>query len=218
MNNGLLGAVESIIEASQKKFFGVAVGIVSDVLDPLGQGRVKVRLPWFNESEETGWARIATPSAGLLYGFYFIPKPNDEVLVAFEHGDIEQPYVLGRLWNLQDTPPEFSPLLGKSHIRTLVGHDLEFDDLQQSIKITTSTFQKITLDPLKIEMTNLAGTVTLTLDNATQSIKLQAAVGIELKATDIKIQGVNVEISGAAKTEVKSGALCNVQAPLVKIN
>src|SRR5262245_61660602 len=218
MSDGLFSAVQSVVEATQKKFYGIAIGTVSDVLDPLGQGRVKVRLPWFNENENTAWARIAVPSAGSGYGFYFIPRVDEEVLVAFEHGDIELPYVMGRLWNLQDQPPEFTPLLGKSHIRTFAGHDVVFDDVQQSIEISTSTFQKIKLDPLKIEMSNSSGTVTLTLDNTSQKITLQAAVGIELKAVDIKIEGVNVEINGTAKTEVKSAGLCNVQAPLVKIN
>ncbi len=218
MSDGLLGAVESIVEATQKRFYGIAIGTVSDLLDPLGQGRVKVRLPWFNENESTGWARIAVPSAGSNYGFYFIPRVDEEVLVAFEHGDIELPYVIGRLWNLQDQPPEFTPLLGKSHIRTFAGHDVVFDDIQQSIEISTSTLQKITLDPLKIELSNSAGTITLTLDNTAQRIILQAAVGIELRATEIKIEGVNVEINGTAKTDVKSAGLCNVQAPLVKIN
>jgi uncharacterized protein involved in type VI secretion and phage assembly len=218
MSEGLLSAVGSIVQAAQQKFYGIAIGTVSDTLDPLGQGRVKVKLPWFNENENTGWARIVAPSAGSNYGFYFIPRVDEEVLVAFEHGDIELPYILGRLWNLQDQPPEFTPLLGKSHIRTFAGHDVIFDDVQQSIEISTSTFQKITLDPLKIEMSNSSGTVTLTLDNTSQKITLQAAVGIELKAIDIKIEGVNVEINGTAKTEVKSAGLCNVQAPLVKIN
>ncbi len=218
MSEGLVGAVESIIEESQKKFYGVAVGIVADVLDPLGQGRVKVRLPWYNEAHISGWARVAVPAAGLNYGFYFIPKMNDEVLVAFEQGDIELPYVLGVMWNLQESPPEFTPLLGKSHIRTITGHDVEFDDIKQSVTISTSTFQKITMDPLKIELSNLAGSVTITLDNASQSIKMQAAVGIEMKAANIKIEGANVEINGAAKTDIKSAGICNVQAPLVKIN
>jgi uncharacterized protein involved in type VI secretion and phage assembly len=218
VSEGLVGAIESIIESTQERFYGVAVGLVVDVLDPLGQGRVKVRLPWFNEAEVSGWARVATLSAGLNYGHYFMPIINEEVLVAFEHGDIEQPYIIGRLWNLQDMPPEFSPLLGKSHIRTITGHSIVFDDITQSIEISTSTFQKVTLDPLKIEMSNLAGTVTVTLDNTAQSITLQAAASIELKAPSIKIQGLNVEINGTAQTDVKSAGMCNVQAPLVKIN
>lgn len=218
MSDGLIGAVESIIQATQERFYGVAVGIVADIIDPLGQGRVKVRLPWFNESESTGWARIASLSAGNNYGHYFVPQVDEEVLVAFEHGDIEQPYIIGRLWNLQEMPPEFTPLLGKSHIRTFVGHDIVLDDLTQSIEITTSTSQRLTMDPLKIELSNLAGTVTITLDNSTQTISLQAAASIELKAPNIKLEGANVEISGAAKTDLKSAGLCNVQAPLVKIN
>jgi len=218
MSNGLLGAVESIVEATQKRFFGVSIGVVSDTLDPLGQGRVKVKLPWFTESEETGWARIAVPFSGSNYGFYFIPKVDDEVLVAFEHGDIEHPYVVGGFWNLQDMPPEFSPILGKSHIRTQAGHDLTFDDLTQSIEITTSTSQKISLDPLKIEVSNSAGTLKITLDNSSQTMSLEAALSLELKATSIKIEGTNVEISGTVKTDVKSSGVCTIQAPLVKIN
>ena len=218
MSDGLLGAVESIIEATQKRFYGVAIGVVTDTNDILGQGRVKVKLPWFDESESTGWARIAQPSAGSDYGFYFIPQVDEEVLVAFEHGDIELPYVIGRLWNLQERPPEFSPLLGKSHIRTSAGHDIVFDDLTQSIEISTSTSQKITLDPLKIAIENSSSSVKLTLDNTSQTITMEAAVGLELKATNIKIEGVNVEINGTAKTDVKSTGICNVQAPLVRIN
>lgn len=218
MNNGLLGAVESIVEAAQKKFYGVTIGVVTDIDDLLGQGRVKVKLPWFNENEDTGWARIAQPSAGSGYGFYFIPKVDEEVLVAFEHGDIELPYIIGRLWNLRGKPPEFTPRLGKSHIRTDIGHDLVFDDLLQSIEIVTSTGQKLKMDPFQIEMSNKAGTVKLNMNTASQTITLQSTLTIELKATNIKIQGVNVEITGSAKTDVKSGGLCNVQAPLVKIN
>lgn len=218
MSEGLFGVVESIIEATQRRFYGVTIGVVIDINDPLGQGRIKVKLPWFSESEETGWARIATPVAGSNYGFYFMPKTDEEVLVAFEHGDIELPYIIGRLWNLQDSPPEYSPLPGKSHIRTNAGHDVIFDDIQQSIEIKTSTSQRIKLDPLKIELSNLAGSIKITLDETGQKITLQAPMGIELKSTNIKLEGANIEIDGALKTEIKSAGLCNVQGSLVKIN
>jgi len=209
---------QTSMEEVQNRFYGVAIGIVTDVLDPLMQGRVKVKLPWFSGEDESSWARVATLFAGGDRGLYFIPKVDDEVLVAFEQGDIEHPYIIGSLWNLQDMPPEQTPLLGKSVIKTESGHTLEFDDLQQSIKITTSTDQKIVMDPLKIELSNTAGTLKISLDNASQTVKIESAVNLELKGLNIKIQGANVEIIGSVKTDLKSGGITTVQAPLVKIN
>jgi uncharacterized protein involved in type VI secretion and phage assembly len=208
---------ETALEAVQKRFYGVAVGVVTDVLDPLMQGRIKVKLPWFIGDEDTAWARVVTPSAGGKRGIYFIPKVDDEVLVAFEQGDIEHPYIIGSLWNLQDMPPELSPLLGKSLIKTKVGHVLEFDDLQESITVTTSTKQKIVMDPLKIEVTTTEGTASITLDTA-GNVSIKGALSIELKAPTITIEGGVVDIKSSASTSINGGPACNIQAALVKIN
>lgn len=106
----------------------------------------------------------------------------------------------------------------KTGLEAGIGHEIEFDDALQSITITSSTQQKVTIDPLKIEMTNLAGTVKITLDNTQQAISIQAVNSIELKATQIKLQAANIDIEGAVATNVKSTGVCNVTAPLVKIN
>jgi uncharacterized protein involved in type VI secretion and phage assembly len=209
---------ETALDEVQKRFYGVAVGIVTDVMDPTMQGRIKVKLPWFIGDEDTAWARVATPSAGGQRGIYFIPKVDDEVLVAFEQGDIEHPYIIGSLWNLQDMPPELSPLLGKSLIKTRAGHLLEFDDTQQSITIETSTGQKTVMDPLKIELSNSAGSLKISMDNSSQTVTIESAVNLELKGVNIKIEGANVEINGTAKTDVKSTGICTIQGSLVKIN
>jgi phage baseplate assembly protein gpV len=74
------------------------------------------------------------------------------------------------------------------------------------------------MDPAKIQLTNLAGTVTISLDNATQSVSITAAASIKLEAPQISLKGATVEINGAATTTVKSAGICNVTAPLVKIN
>src|SRR5690606_21343759 len=66
--------------------------IVTDNKDPEGLGRIKVKLPWQN-GEETPWIRITNQYAGRERGFYFIPEVDDEVLVGFEHGNINHPYV-----------------------------------------------------------------------------------------------------------------------------
>src|ERR1700750_1699162 len=91
--------------AAPTRLHGVVIGIVTNNQDPDGMHRVKVRFPWLNLDDESHWARVATPMAGDKRGAYFLPEPDDEVLVAFEHGSLEHPYVIGSLWNGKDKAP-----------------------------------------------------------------------------------------------------------------
>lgn len=84
--------------------YGVAVGIVTKNEDPEKLGRVQVKLPWLDDKYETFWARIAFHGAGKDRGMVILPEVNDEVLVAFEHGDTRMPYLLGGLYNGKDKP------------------------------------------------------------------------------------------------------------------
>ncbi len=92
-------------EQDIRRAYGVAAGIVTNNQDPDGLGRVRIRFPWLSDDNETDWARIATMMAGSGRGSFFLPEVGDEVLVAFEHGDINHPFVIGMLWNGVDTPP-----------------------------------------------------------------------------------------------------------------
>jgi type VI secretion system secreted protein VgrG len=67
-------------------------------------GRIQIRYDWMEEGR-TAWARMTTPSAGGGRGIMFMPEVGDEVLVAFEHGDPERPYIIGALWNGVDRAP-----------------------------------------------------------------------------------------------------------------
>ena len=95
---------------------------------------MKVKFPWL-ANDESAWARLAVPMAGAGRGFYFIPEVNDEVLVAFEQGDINRPYVIGCVWNGRDAPPEPASKVvdasGKVNQRILksrLGHTITIDD------------------------------------------------------------------------------------------
>lgn len=218
------GLVESVSSGEERATagFAIAPGIVRNNLDVLAEGRVQVEIPSLPAYEV--WARVSSVGAGSSRGFCWIPQIDDEVLVAFNQNDERDAYILGGLWNTRDRPPLTIPtdFLIKRVIKTGIagglGHEIEFDDALQSIKITSSTQQKITIDPLKIEMTNLAGTVTVTLDNTQQAITLQAVASIELKAAQIKLQAVNIDIEGTAATNIKSTGICNINGSLVKIN
>lgn len=108
------------------KINGVVVGTVIDVKDPEGMGRVKLRFPWLSEDAESNWARVATLMAGRERGSWFMPELEDEVLVAFERGDTDYPYIVGYLWNGQDKPPQTDPHIRL--LRSVNGHEIEITD------------------------------------------------------------------------------------------
>ena len=104
------------------RWYGVYPALVSDVKDPDGQGRVKVTLPWSPDASNAryeAWARLATMMGGKNRGSWFIPDPNDEVLVVFEAGDPRRPYVVGGLWNGADKPPASMDGAGKNDRKVL---------------------------------------------------------------------------------------------------
>jgi Rhs element Vgr protein len=112
--------------------------VVTDLNDPEQLGRVKVRFHWMSSTEETPWLRIVTPYAGKDQGFYFIPELDDEVLVAFESGNAEKPYIAGSHFNGRKKP-DAAWVGGDNNIkgiRTRGGHTIMLDDTDGSEKIT----------------------------------------------------------------------------------
>jgi uncharacterized protein involved in type VI secretion and phage assembly len=91
---------------------GVARAIVRANRDSSGQGRVLVSFPWHANPDETYWARVALPSNARTSLASFVPDVNDEVLVAFEHGDVRSPVIVGNLWNGTDRPPSSATSTG----------------------------------------------------------------------------------------------------------
>ena len=134
MLEDVVGAVEESIEGINRKFPGVVTGKVTSLQDPLSLGRVQVQLPFIDASDTAPWARVATPFAGMLYGHYFLPAVDSEVLVAFEHGDVRVPYIIGGLWTAMAPPPLSSsqPVIhGLDGIPDLVvrGHSMDLAEI-----------------------------------------------------------------------------------------
>src|SRR5262245_29366990 len=101
---------ESLIRPTppaDRRVYGVTVATVVNNIDSTMEGRIQVHLPWAPGLDP--WARVASPLAGLLHGAYFMPQIGQEVLVAFNNGDVGEPYVLGALWNTIDRPPLLTP-------------------------------------------------------------------------------------------------------------
>lgn len=204
------------------KIFGVAIGVVTDNQDDKKLGRVKVKFPWReDEAGDSHWARIAVLMAGNDRGTVFLPEVGDEVLVAFDRGEINHPYVIGALWNGQDTPPEKNDD-GKNNIRKIrsrSGHEIIFNDdaegKQEKLEIRTNGGHTILLDDSsgseKISIKDKTGSNSLLIDSAQNAIAMESTAKI-----DIKSQQINIE-AGASMTVKASGTL-TIQGALVKIN
>ncbi len=109
---------------------------VMDTEDPNNLGRVRAQFDWqaqlSTDGEEmmTPWLRISQPYAGGGKGFSFIPEKGEEVMIDFEGGNAERPYVKGTLYNGVGNP-DGQWLPGNNQIkaiRTRNGHTIEIHD------------------------------------------------------------------------------------------
>ena len=221
MGEALLDNLEQSQSHAHSRGFAIAPGIVSNNFDSLGKARVQVKIPSRPNFEP--WCRVSAVGASSSRGFVWIPQIDDEVLVAFAEDDLGSAYILGGLWSQMNQPPLTSPadFLIKKVIKTgltqALGHEIELDDAQQSISIKTSTEQKITLDPKKIELTNLAGTVTISMDNTSQSIKITAVNKIELQSIAINLKATKIDMSAANFSITSTGPFSVTGLP-IKLN
>ena len=217
MNFGMIARLfdEPESAAAAGRVFGVAVGIVTNNQDPDGLGRVKVRFPWLSDGEESHWARIAVPMAGGGRGLYFLPEVDDEVLVAFEHGDLRFPYVLGALWNGKDAPPADNGD-GKNNLRVIKsrsGHVIKLND--EDGKETIEIIDKSEKNSILVDTAK--NTVTITAD---KDITLSAPQGtIKLDAQKVEIaSSADTKLEAGAGLDVKASATLNIKGATVNIN
>jgi uncharacterized protein involved in type VI secretion and phage assembly len=205
-------------EPSRQRLYGLYPGVVTDLDDPDGQGRVQVQLPWIGEDDSTqatAWARLATFMAGADRGSWFIPEVDDEVLLGFVAGDPRRPVVVGALWNGVDAPPESMDSGGENNIRSITsrsGHKLTFDDSSGSEKITLETQggHELVLDDasggtitvhhsggaeIVIES---SGTISVT---ALNQVNIDAPSGLNITAAMVSVDSGFSKFSGVVKAD-----------------
>ena len=215
-------------------YVGVMPAIVTNLDDPEDRGRVKVKFPWMGDAVESFWARTASPMAGGTRGFFYLPEVNDEVLVAFENGDPEHPYVIGHLWNGIDKPPLAKAVAVKQGkvvqriIKSRLGHIILLDD--STDKTSMQFIDKTTKNSIVID--SMANKIIITAEadieaTAKGNIKATATGNIEAKATgNVKVEAtgnLNAKATGTATVEstgsmtVKSTASLTLEGSMIEI-
>ncbi len=190
---------------TDQRYYGVAEGLVVEVNDDGQEGRVKLKFPWFDSNHVSDWCRVSQFYAGGGYGAFFVPEVDDEVLVAFIHGDIRQPIVVGGLYNGKDKPcTHRARNKDEKLIRTKSGHMIVLDDTSSEEKIVivdkdekrrieiNTTEQCITIQSTGGKIRLEANQIEI---HAQQSLKLTSAT-IEATATgDMKLAGQPIHLN-----------------------
>jgi hypothetical protein len=218
-----IGAIETSIEKAKKKYYGVTSGTVINPLDPLGNGRVQVQLPMIDSLDLSPWCRIAAPFGGPLHGFYFIPNLGDKVLVAFEQGDVNNPYIIGSLWNATThRPPLPSPVPQIRAIRTLLGQQIVFMDAPPSVFIQSGAPPGVVpappspAGPYPTFMMSPASGVQIMGPTPIQMISL-AGVQIIVGTNVINLTPDGITITGTPNLNLVAGGTMNLTAPAINI-
>ena len=219
-------------ETGDNRMEGLTLGVVQKNYDQQMPGRVCVEIPVRDASaNELKWARVAMPSSGKTWGHYFLPEVGDQVVLAFENGNIEKPYVIGCI------PKDANKFLTGSvnennqikRIVTKNGSTIQFDDVadqegkQDKITIMTANkSHKLLLDNENnnILLTDKEGKnqISIVTDAGNIKIKAESKLTInvgdnitvtmngETGAVNVKCSQLKVEASDSCKLET-SGKL-----------
>ena len=214
--------------------------------DPLRMGRIRIKYLWqtnaqtkkdgkYDMTDASPWIRMSTPMASEKSGFFFLPSKGDEVLISFENGNVERPYMTGALHNKRTMPYNGS---ANRTITSLNGHQIAFRDGSPTglvggsgLKILSTLSDMI---PPLAKALNVPGgdarimaggititdplhfyTITTSTENRSVSISsplgmvsLSAFTGIKISAPngDIILKGKNITLDAGNKVTIKSGS------------
>ena len=161
--------------------------------DDKGQGRVKVAFDWQKNGKTTNWIRVQTPNAGVSgavpknRGWVFVPEVGDQVMVSYEHGNPDRPYVTGSVFHSGSGKGGDKDNKVKSII-TRSGNAIVFDDETGSIVITDQTGKQLIMLDGTDAITVMAKR-SITLTNEAESVIVMDDKSIGLQADTIALEG-----------------------------
>jgi len=183
------------------------LGVVTNNDDPDKLGRVKLKYPTLTNSHESNWARLAAPGAGKDRGLVWIPDVGDEVLVVFEHEDINRPIVVGGLWSQKSQPSDSSNLVasGKAiaiHIDTHGKMGLKIMDSPNDTSLNLG-------DPDNH----------LALSKTNRQVNLKSADKVTIEGMNISVSAqANLEIKSSGNIKIEGSGVVEIKGAMIKLN
>jgi len=215
----LMGLLQDDEKRESGRVEGVAIALVTNNQDPDKLGRVKVKYPWQEGSQESYWARLAVLAAGENRGTLWLPEVGDEVLVGFDKGSIEHPFVIGSLFNGKDVPPETNSD-GENNtkmFRSRSGHQVKFFDKQgeESVEIKTNGGHVLLMDDktgsAQVQIKDSSGRNQIVIKTSENSVTIESGLSLKIKSQSI-------DIEAGASMNIKASGTLTIQGGLVRIN
>lgn len=203
----------SLFHYERQRMYGMVLAVVSDNQDPEGMGRVRVTFHMLDEQVQSDWCRVVSLYAGVSRGMEFLPEEGDEVVIAFEHGDVNFPLVLGSVHHGKAKPPQ--PQNKENDlkiIKTRSGHTLTFDDKKgaERIQLIDSSGKNI----IEIDVKNHK----ITIESQSGDLFLSAPKGkLDLNCKVLNISAsdsATLTTDGTLKVTAKQSATVELKADL----
>ncbi|NDA11982.1 MAG: hypothetical protein EBZ15_05005, partial [Actinobacteria bacterium] len=220
----LAGLQDAAVTSS--KLTGVYSAIVTDTEDPEAMGRVLLSFPWLSETYVSPWARVVQPGAGEMLGWQILPEPTDEVLVAFENGQLNSPYVIGGLYS-QDRRgaiPFGEIVQGAPMIRAYTsrdGHQLIFNDSPENTSLTIQTTLGASC---MIRLSPESGIEIMTIEEqpiiitSASDVTVNSEGAVLVNASDVTINGEgDVSVSAEGALELSSAGELSIAASSINV-
>lgn len=206
---------------------GLHTGIITDIIDPDGDFRVKLRMPIVDNQQDGVYARLATLDAGNKRGTFFMPEPGDEVVVGFMNNNPDQPVILGMLHSSKNAAPlnpesanDKKGYVSRSEIKIIIddgeksisietpgGNSFIMNDSENKISFQDSNGNKITMEQAGITIESVS------------ALNLKAGTTLSISAPQLSVKADGeLKVEGGATTTVSSSGIMNIKGSLVKIN
>lgn len=206
--------------------------VVTDNMDPIWAGRVRARFDWGDGDNATPWIAVRSLSSKGECGVYFQPEEKDTVMLGFEGGNIERPYVEGALFT-SDVSPRWGGRTYDDVISCRNGHSIKFNTIATAGQVggvfgfPGAIFTSLLSVPVPndnnlikttggIEIGDDNGWYQIAMSSNNRSVTIQsmfgnvdinAFTGIKISAPNgsVKISGQNVNITAGDKLTMTSG-------------
>jgi hypothetical protein len=219
---------------------GLVIGTVVDNEDPDELGQVKVMFPWLSPDYVSAWARVMQIGASKAGGgFLWVPEVGDEVLIGFDRGSVDHPFVIGNLYNGVASPlppPSLAGVVQNRRIASRMGHTIQWNDGPEALGISIMTAPaesaptsivldgdevKITINSLgQVEITGALGIKIaaeggpLTLDAPNISIGSEDTLSLSIAGTSVAVGGASTESVTVGSASTASVSVSGVMVSL----